>query len=71
MPSNEQNYHPVSGFTVAIVIAGPVNGAILLVSSILIMMCHFTNNGRKTVHQGSEDVQIYSKGCGSETLGCR
>jgi hypothetical protein len=71
MPHNEQHHPPSPRFTVAIIIAGLISGAILLVTIVLVMMCHFTNNRRKTVQQGCEDVEMVSKGCDTEVRGCK
>jgi hypothetical protein len=71
MPHNDQHHTPSPRFTVAIIIAELISGAILLVTIVLVMMCHFTNYRRKTVQQGYEDVEMVSKGCSTEVLGDR
>jgi hypothetical protein len=43
----------------------------MISTTLLLMMCHFTNYRRKTVQQGYEDVEMVSKGCSTEVLGDR
>lgn len=49
-----------SGFTVAIVLAGVISGAVLVTTGVLVVMCHVTNRRRRKEQSGRWGMELKS-----------